>query len=165
MSPEQPFQGYTSQASLDFEQYASNHRPIYDSLRIYAGVCLRRVPSMTDQTLGRNIKDQARIVVEDAMAGEPLRFPGWGDYIVIPADSARDWVGLGAAVGLGNWPQIGEAELGGIWREVALEQSHVSRGCYERRGDALHFDDGQHRSHGIDTAALHAHLADLDNQE
>lgn len=164
------FNGYANQPSLDFEQHTANTYPVYAALRLFAGECLRRVPGMTSQTLGRNITDNARIIVEQANAGEPLRFLGWGDHIKIDQASARHWVELGTVVGLNNWNQISETDVGDSWMEVAEEQAKVRPGCAARAGDALHFDDGTHRTTPPTAdgrtlerheAAIRAHLAEI----
>lgn len=113
--------GYASEETLRFEEYAPNVQAIYDALVALGAECLRRVPNMTTQTLGRNIKDNAQGVALMAAEGEPLRFLGWGDAIEIPESSRRAWVELGETVG--DWHRLSEEDLGESWREVCQEKA------------------------------------------
>lgn len=50
--------GYANQATFDLVVAYNNHEELYRATVAYAGDLLERVPGMTPQTMGRNVKDQ-----------------------------------------------------------------------------------------------------------
>lgn len=66
-----------------FNLHWTNDYSLYHAVLDYSRGLLRRVPSMTDQTLGRNVRDAVQRWCEDGVA-EPL---GWQDraYTIKPA--------------------------------------------------------------------------------
>lgn len=107
------YNGYANAETLAFQVYAANTRELHDAIRDYAADCLRRVPSMTDQTLGTNIKLAVRTWVDQVANGEPIRNLGWGPSGILPIrprtlrELVRD---------VGDLSRLSEDDLGAAWR-------------------------------------------------
>lgn len=69
MSATDPYNGYRNQATFEFCSTVDNHEALYYAVRDYARDLLRGLPTMSDQALGRNVRDR---VLSWAFGG------GWG---------------------------------------------------------------------------------------
>lgn len=119
MSDTPTFNGYANQPSLDFELWTANTQVIYETIHAFGTVMLQRVPSMTPQTLGVNIKDNVRTLIDMAQKGERLRFLGWGDQIDLPQRPlATALLQMAAEIGMENYHLINEVDIGESWRET-----------------------------------------------
>ena len=113
---DETYGGYANQESYDFEVWTANNRELYDAILAYARECLRRVPGMTDQTLGANIKLNVREWVDMARKGEPIRNLGWGDNLPVNVPAK---LLLEMADDIGDMSKVNEYDVGESWRESA----------------------------------------------
>lgn len=110
--------GYVNAETYRFEEFAPNVLSVYTDVRNVAREMLRRVPSMTDQTLGANIKLHVRTWVLDAREGRTLRNYGWADHITVTTSPS---VMLELADYVGDLTMLSETDLGASWRESVEE--------------------------------------------
>jgi len=97
--------GFANDETYYFILHWKNDEPLYRDVLLYAGECLRRVPDMTDLTLGRNVKDTVRRWVAD---GEVVGL-GWDegiDYWPVDPD-----VLASMAREVGNFDRVSEGEV------------------------------------------------------
>lgn len=106
--------GYANAETLAFQVFAPNVRELHDAIGDYVADCLRRVPNMTDQTLGVNIILTVRTWVDMARNGEPIRNLGWGPAGVLPIPAA---VLLELAETVGRLDRLSDTDLGAAWRD------------------------------------------------
>jgi hypothetical protein len=119
MADEPTFNGYANQPSLDFETWTANTEVIYHVIENYGRVLLQRVPSMTPQTLGVNIKTEVRTLIDMAQKGEKLRHLGWADHLDLPQEPLRKaLLEMAADIGMENYHLIDEADIGDSWIET-----------------------------------------------
>lgn len=104
----------------DFEQWLAEHPTTRDVMRDYIAWLLRRLPTMTTQTIGANVRLTIRTLVDMAENGEPLRHVGWADDIALPQEPLRQEL-LAMVEQLGtDWH---------LFDETALADSMVTRTC------------------------------------
>jgi hypothetical protein len=97
----------TENETLDM--HYSNDQDLYHCVLAYAAWCLNRIPSMSNQTLGRNVRDNLE---RWASEGKVTRL-GWGpDHY--PKVSFTVLRGMGSEV---DWRLIKDPELGADVRE------------------------------------------------
>lgn len=116
----QEWNGYANRESFMFEVHTANTWSLYREIRDYAADCLRRVPGMTAQTLGANIKLTVRGWVLDAQNGEPAQNYGWGKDG--PLDIPRREL-LELAEAVGDFSRVNEDELGQGWLDMFAEET------------------------------------------
>lgn len=103
-----------------FEAWLAEHPLVRDTVRDYAADCLRRLPSMTPQTVGANIRLDLRTLVDMAKEDSVIRHLGWGDQIDLPQEALR--IELLAMVD----------DLGPDWHlfdETAFAENLIDRTC------------------------------------
>lgn len=83
------FGGYANAESFAFEIWTANNQDLYNAILDYARDCLRRVPNMTEQTLGVNIVMAVETWVNDSRNGLPIVNYGWGPQAVCKICSER----------------------------------------------------------------------------
>jgi hypothetical protein len=110
-----PMNGYANGETFRFEVETANTFELYVPILAFAAECLRRVPGMTNQTLGVNIKLTVRGWVDMAQRGEPIRNIGWLEGPV----SIRPQTLLALAEHVGDMARISEEDIGESWRESA----------------------------------------------
>ena len=110
--------GYVNAETYRFEQFAPNVLSLYTDLCNVAREMLRRVPSMTDETLGANIKLHVRSWVYDAREGKAPQNYGWADGYTVTTSPA---VLLDLAEYVGDLSRLSETDLGESWRETVDE--------------------------------------------
>lgn len=104
------YNGYVNEDSFHFDVVWANSQPLYEAIKSHARAMRPVYDVMTDQTLGRNMKDAIRAMVSDG---------GWGwrscpdEFVAVRAESIRLLDGI-------NLDNIGEAEFGAAIR-TALE--------------------------------------------
>lgn len=118
--------GYANEQSYMFEVQTANTRDLYEAIRDYAADCLRRVPNMTPQTLGANIKLVVRGWVDDAQNGRPAYSPGWGpDHPDISRRSLLDLAGQ-----VGDFSRVSEDDIGESWLDLFRDDlDRCANGC------------------------------------
>lgn len=108
--------GYANAETFRFEAHTANDAELYADLLNVAVTMLQRVPSMTDQTLGRNLLDHVRGWLHDIdQGGQPVN-RGWADHHKVTSSPAklralRDDVG--------DLRMVNETDVGESWRESA----------------------------------------------
>lgn len=104
------YNGYANEDSYFFDVVWSNSRPLYEAIKSHAKAMRPVHEVMTHQTLGRNMKDAIRAMVNDG---------GWGwrscpdEFVAVRIESTRLLEGI-------NLDNINEEEFGANIRE-ALE--------------------------------------------
>jgi hypothetical protein len=99
-------------ATWAFSLWWSNDEPLYRNVLAYATECLRRVPNMTDQTLGLNVRIEVQRWCMDGQA----TVLGWGPakgYAWIVAPSVLDQM----AREVGDFSAVDEVAVGESVRE------------------------------------------------
>lgn len=110
------FGGYANAESYAFEQITANDPDLYHDLLNVAVAMLDRVPSMTDQTLGRNVKDHVLGWLYDIDQGQQPVNRGWADQHRVTSSRTK-LLELRAQVG--DLRLLNETDLGESWRESA----------------------------------------------
>jgi len=91
----QRFEDYANYATFRVCVDGWNNEPIYNAILKLTEECLSKVPNMTDQTLGRNIKDAMRRWAQDAVTGtdDRERYPSLVRVEPSPSSTflLRDW--------------------------------------------------------------------------
>ncbi len=124
------YSGYRNEATYEFIATTENDRETYELLLAYSAQMLRRVPSMTEQTLGHNIKLTCRSIVHQVRNGEHPSIYGWADFLRVPRAVARLLTELDDRIGLEH---VSEDDLGASWRETLADtEEHVCAVCSER---------------------------------
>lgn len=102
--------GYANDDSYYFDMVWANSQPLYEAIKSHARAMRPVHDVMTNQTLGRNMKDAIRAMVNDG---------GWGwrscpdEFVAVRTESIRLLAGI-------NLDRIDEEEFGTKVRE-ALE--------------------------------------------
>jgi hypothetical protein len=114
--PAESVNGYANAETFRFEAATANDAELYADLLNVAVTMLQRVPSMTDQTLGRNIVDHVRGWLHDVDQDERPVNRGWADHHTVTSSPAklralRDEVG--------DLRMVNETDVGESWRESA----------------------------------------------
>lgn len=125
MTDRTDFSGYPNQATLDFDLWYSNHEPLYRAVNAYAADCLRRVPSMTDQTLGTNVKLVVRGWVHDIDEGKRPWNHGWGENPVTANMSqlVLNLRSMADDIGRDHLPELSEDDLGELVRCALTDEN------------------------------------------
>lgn len=103
-----------------FPEWLDEHTLTRDTLRDYTAWLLRRLPTMTTQTIGANVRLTIRTLVDMAEKGDTLRHVGWADDLTLPQEPLRQEL-----LDMLN-------QLGPDWHlfdETALADSMVTRTC------------------------------------
>lgn len=104
------YNGYANEDSYYFDMVWANSQPLYEAIKAHARAMRPVYDVMTDQTLGRNMKDAIRAMVNDGGYGWPS-CPD--EFVSVRAESIRLLAGI-------NLDNINEKEFGANVRE-ALE--------------------------------------------
>lgn len=117
--------GYPNEPTWDFDIWYSNHEPLYRAVNAYAADCLRRVPSMTDQTLGTNVKLVIRGWVHDIDEGKRPWNHGWGENPV--SENMNQLVlnlrGMADDITRDHLHELSETDIGELVRDAITDES------------------------------------------
>lgn len=102
-------------ATHAFLSETENREGLYFAMASAAAEFLRRVPGMTDQTLGRNMVDLVAGWAHDVEAGHRPRNVGWNDCQPAPLNRQMIREVAGA---VGNFRDVREESVGASWRET-----------------------------------------------
>lgn len=108
--------GFANRESHYFEIFSSNYPDLYEAILGYSQNLLRRVPSMTPQTFGYNIKSEVRMWIEQAMTGKPIYSLGWWDRPI--QVNPKTLIEMANTIGIDNYHKISEMDIANSWLET-----------------------------------------------
>lgn len=117
------YSGYRNEATYEFVATTENDRETYEFLYAYASEMLRCVPSMTAETLGRNILDTCGHIVAQDRDGETPRVYGWADFLAVPEAAVKVLSQLADSLFESGYEvrvfcNVSESDVGESWRET-----------------------------------------------